>query len=129
MLPASNCLTAIAGNGFPDLLPDTSEFDQDYSNLPPAGNTLRDSLISQLAAELLQPLIRALPFQVAEPLPERNIVAKGGQLPVKHSLLTSLRQVFRQACGAAGRYRFQPPLARVVRDRLQMLKARKHCGR
>ena len=59
--------------------------------LPPAGNTCRDSLIAQFVADHFQPVVRALPFQVAEPLLKRNVRAKGGQLPVKHCLFTSVR--------------------------------------
>ncbi len=59
--------------------------------LPPAGNTRRDSLIAQFVADHFQPVIRASPFQVAELLLKWNVGAKGGQLPVKHSLFTSVR--------------------------------------
>ena len=103
--------------------PPVSQFAKEDLTLPPAGNARRDAFVPQPAAELFQPAVRALPVQVAKPLLQRNVVTQSGQLAVKQRLLTALGQAFGQTCGAARRYRFQPPLARIVRDRFQMLEA------
>src|SRR3989442_14805322 len=73
--------------------------------LPPSRDTGRDALIAKRTAELYQLAVRALPLQVAQSLLERDVVAQGGQSPVKQGLLAPLGQAFGQAGGAAWRYR------------------------
>src|ERR1700686_3145557 len=77
-----------------------------HSSLAPPRNPPGELFIAQLVANLFQPRVCALPFQIGERFQEWHILAQCRQLAEKQGLSPVLRQALGQPRCAAGR---EPP--------------------
>src|SRR6266516_7187552 len=93
-------------------------FPMDSRSLAPPWNPPGELFIAQPVADLFQPLVCALPFQVGERFLEWHILAQCRQCAEKQRLSPVLRQALGQARGAPGR---EPPGVRICGDRLEVL--------
>ena len=73
------------------------------SSLAPPRNPPGELFIAQPVADLFQPRVCALPFQIGERFQEWHILAQGRQCAEKQRLSPVLRQARGQARRAAGR--------------------------
>src|SRR5260370_10330714 len=83
------------------------------SSLAPPRNPPGELFIAQSVADIFQPLVGTLPFQIGERFLQWHILAQCRQFAEKQRLSPMLRQPLRQPRGTA---RAQPPDVRISSD-------------
>src|SRR6266536_673248 len=89
-----------------------------HSSLAPPRNPPGELFIAQPVADLRQPRVCALPFQIGERFLQWHILAQCRQCAEKQRLSPVLLQALGQPRGAAGR---EPPGVRICGDRREVL--------